>query len=96
MIFLSLLFIFIALLILITKPNLLFVLFSLEIIFVSINLNFIYASLLLDDFFGQIIALILFTLAAVDTSVGLVLILGYYNIRNIHSNLHNKLKLKAL
>jgi len=68
-------------LILLIKPNLLFVLFALEIILLGVNLNFICASIILDDFMGQFLSLILFSMAALDTSVGLVIILNYYNIR---------------
>lgn len=70
----SSLFIFLALLLLICKPNLIFVLFALEIILLGVNLNFIFGSILLDDFMGQAITLILFTIAALDTSIGLVII----------------------
>jgi NADH-quinone oxidoreductase subunit K len=72
---LSFILIVFAILILLVKPNLLFVLFALEIILLSINLNFILASLMLDDFLGQYISLILFSIAALDTSVGLIIVL---------------------
>ena len=82
----SFLFIIFALLIFLLKPNLIYVLFALEIWLLGINLNFIFGSLILDDFLGQYIALILFSIAALDTSVGLIIILNYYNIR---SPVHN-------
>jgi NADH-quinone oxidoreductase subunit K len=63
------------------KPNLVYVLFALEIWLLGININFIFGSLILDDFLGQYLALILFAVAALDTSVGLVIILNYYNLR---------------
>jgi len=85
--FLSFIFIFFALLILIIKPNLLFVLFALEIILLGVNLNFIFASIILDDFLGQFISLVLFSMAALDTSIGLIIILNYYNIRYYFSTL---------
>lgn len=90
--FLSFLFIFFAILIILVKPNLLFILFALEIILLGINLNFIFASLFLDDFLGQYIALILFSVAALDTAVGLVIILNYYNLRYISQNFSYNLK----
>nr|ACZ96468.1 NADH dehydrogenase subunit 4L [Didymium iridis]ACZ96469.1 NADH dehydrogenase subunit 4L [Didymium iridis] len=80
--FLSSLFVIFALLILILKPNLLFLLFALEIILLGINVNFIFASVMLDDFLGQYISLILFSVAALDTSVGLIIILNYYNLHS--------------
>jgi NADH-quinone oxidoreductase subunit K len=81
--FLSTLFIIFAFMIIISKPNLLFVLFALEIILLGVNINFIMASLVLDDFLGKYITLILFSVAALDTSVGLILLLNYYGLHNI-------------
>jgi NADH-quinone oxidoreductase subunit K len=77
---LSLLFLVFAIMIIVLKPNLLFVLFALEIILLGINTNFILTSIVLDDFLGQYITLILFSVAALDTSVGLIIILNYYNL----------------
>jgi len=79
-------FVIFAVLILILKPNLLFVLFALEIILLGVNSNFILASIFLDDFLGQYLALILFSVAALDTSVGLIIILNYYNLHNLARN----------
>jgi len=88
-IFLSSSFIIFALLILILKPNLLFLLFALEIILLGININFIFASLMLDDFLGQYLSLILFSVAALDTSVGLIIILNYYNLHSVTKVISN-------
>jgi NADH:ubiquinone oxidoreductase subunit K len=41
------------------------------------------ASLVLDDFLGKYITLILFSVAALDTSVGLILLLNYYGLHNV-------------
>jgi len=87
--FLSAIFIIFAILILILKPNLLFLLFALEIILLGINVNFIFASIMLDDFLGQYVSLILFSVAALDTSVGLIIILNYYNLHNVHRIISN-------
>lgn len=83
--FLSFLFLLFAFLIFLTKPNLLFILFALEIILLGINTNFIFGSIFLDDFLGSYMALILFSVAALDTSIGLVIILNYYNIRTLQT-----------
>jgi NADH-quinone oxidoreductase subunit K len=81
--FLSTLFIAFAFMIIISKPNLLFVLFALEIILLGVNINFVLASLVLDDFLGKYITLILFSVAALDTSVGLILLLNYYGLHSV-------------
>jgi len=83
----SLLFVMFALAIFIARPSLIYVLFALEIWLLGISLNFILGSLLLDDLLGQFIALILFAIAALDTSVGLVIILNYYNLHLVPDNL---------
>lgn len=80
---LSSLFIIFALMIITLKPNLLFVLFALEIILLGVNINFIMASIVLDDFLGKYITLILFSVAALDTSIGLILLLNYYGLHSI-------------
>jgi NADH:ubiquinone oxidoreductase subunit K len=79
----STLFLFFALLIIIIKPNLIFLLFALEIILLGININFILTSLVIDDFLGNYLALILFSVAALDTALGLIIIMNYYNLHNI-------------
>jgi NADH-quinone oxidoreductase subunit K len=86
---LSMLFLVFAIMIIILKPNLLFVLFALEIILLGININFILTSIVLDDFLGQYITLILFSVAALDTSVGLIIILNYYNLHSLIQNASN-------
>lgn len=87
---LSSLFIVFALIILVSKPHLLFILFAFEIILLGININFVLASIVLDAFLGQYVTLILFSVAALDTSVGLIIVLNYYqlhNVRHIVSNI---------
>jgi NADH:ubiquinone oxidoreductase subunit K len=65
---------------LLKKPSLIFLLFGLELVFLSINLIFIQASINHDSIQGHVISLILFALAAVDASIGLIIILDYYNL----------------
>lgn len=76
----SILFVIFALLIIVFKPNFLFVLFALEIILLGINLNFVLASFLHQDFFGYYITLLLFSVASLDSSVGLIILLEYYKL----------------
>lgn len=80
---LSTMFIIFALIIITLKPNLLFVLFALEIMLLGVNMNFIIGSLLIDDALGKYLSLILFSVAALDTSVGLIILLNYYSLHNI-------------
>ena len=80
---LSSIFLIFGIIIIVLKPNLLFVLFALEIILLGINLNLILGSLILDDALGKYMSLILFSCAALDTSVGLIIVLNYYNYHNV-------------
>lgn len=54
------------------------VLVSLEIILLSSVINFVAASFFLSDFMGQIFALIILTIAAVETALGLSLLMLYF------------------
>ena len=52
-----------------------------ELVLLSVNLNFITFSVYLDDFYGQIFALYVLSIAAGESSVGLAILIGYYRIR---------------
>lgn len=65
------------------KPSVLYVLFAFEIILLGTNFIFAQNSYDMDDLYGQGVALILFSAAAVDTSIGLIIIVNLFNIYNI-------------
>lgn len=65
------------------QKNILIMLMSLEIMFLSISFNFIFLSVYLDDILGQIFALLILTVAAAESSIGLAILVVYYRIRNI-------------
>ena len=58
-------------------------LMSLEIMFLSISFSFIFLSVYLDDILGQIFALLILTVAAAESSIGLAILVVYYRIRSI-------------
>jgi NADH-quinone oxidoreductase subunit K len=62
------------------KKNFLMYFISLELIVLAINLEFIFASLDIKDSRGLFIAVILLAIAAIDTAIGLSLLIKYYNI----------------
>ena len=75
------------------RKNLINILISLELILLSINFNFIIFSCYLDDFLGQIYCLIILTIAAAESSIGLALLIIYYRLRGgISIDLINLLK----
>ena len=64
----------------ILKKNFLMYFISLELIVLAINLQYIFASLAINDARGLFIAVILLAIAAIDTDIGLSLLIKYYNI----------------
>ena len=56
-------------------------LISIELILLSVNILFIVFSIYLDDIVGQIFTLFILTIAAVETSIGLSLLLVSYRVR---------------
>ena len=65
------------------QKNILIMLMSLEIMFLSISFNFIFLSIYLDDISGQIFALLILTVAAAESSIGLAILVVYYRIRSV-------------
>ena len=63
------------------KKSILIILISIELILLSVNILFIVFSIYLDDIIGQIFTLFILTIAAVETSIGLSLLLVSYRVR---------------
>nr|AYR06680.1 NADH dehydrogenase subunit 4L [Rhodogorgon sp.] len=79
----SFLLFFISLLgIFLNQKNILIMLMSLEIMFLAVSFNLIFSSIYLDDIIGQIFSLLILTVAAAESSVGLAILVIYYRIRN--------------
>jgi len=69
-------------------------LISLEIMFAAVNLGFILASIVIDDAVGFVFSVFILTLAGVEVSIGLTLIiLLYRRYGNIY--VQNIAKLKS-
>ncbi len=65
------------------QKNILIMLMSLEMMFLSVSFNLIYLSVYLDDIMGQIFALLILTVAAAESSIGLAILVVYYRIRSV-------------
>jgi NADH-quinone oxidoreductase subunit K len=63
------------------RKNIIGTLMAIEIMLLGVNLNFIGCSLYLDDIFGQIFALLVITVAAAESSIGLAILVSYARIR---------------
>lgn len=66
---------------LINQNNLLLIFLSLEVILVGINLNFWFFSIINSNLGGQLISLVILTLAAAEASLGLAILLAYFRLR---------------
>ena len=75
------------------KRNLIIILMSIELVLLGINFNFLIFSVYLDDVVGQIFTLLILTVAAAESSIGLAILVLYYRKKGIMSiNLMNYIK----
>jgi NADH:ubiquinone oxidoreductase subunit K len=63
------------------RKNILIMLMSIELMLLAVNLNFLLFSVYLDDLLGQLFALLILTVAAAESAIGLALLVVYYRIR---------------
>lgn len=75
------------------KRNIIVILMSIELVLLAVNFNFIIFSVYLDDIMGQIFTLLVLTVAAAESSIGLAILVMYYRKKGIVSiNLMNYIK----
>jgi NADH-quinone oxidoreductase subunit K len=67
--------------ILLNRKNIIILLMSIELMLLSINFNFIIFSVFLDDILGQLFALLVLTVAAAESAIGLAILVIYYRVR---------------
>jgi len=67
--------------IIINRRNILIVIMCIELILLSVNLNFIITATYLDDFVGQIFSLIVLTVAAAESAIGLAIIILFFRFK---------------
>ena len=63
------------------RKNIIILLMSIELMLLSINCNFIIFSVFLDDILGQLFALLVLTVAAAESAIGLAILVIYYRVR---------------
>lgn len=63
------------------RKNIIIMLMSIELMLLAINFNFVMFSIYLDDLVGQISALLVLTVAAAESAIGLAILVIYYRIR---------------
>ena len=61
------------------RENILKTIMSLEILLLSVNLNFILISSYLDDLVGKVFVIFILILSAVESAVGLAILVAFYD-----------------
>lgn len=70
--------------IILNRQNIIIVLMSIELLLLSVNLNFIFFSIFIDDIIGQVFSLLILTVAASESAIGLSIMVLLFKInRNI-------------
>lgn len=64
-----------------SRKHVIIILISLEMILLSANINLVVFSIFLDDILGQIYALLVLTVAAAESALGLAILIIYYRLR---------------
>jgi NADH-quinone oxidoreductase subunit K len=65
----------------VNRKNVLTVIICIELILLSINLNLLISSFYLDDILGEIFVVMVLTVAAAESSIGLAILIIYYRLR---------------
>ena len=63
------------------RKNIIIMLMSIELMLLAINFNFVVFSVYLDDLIGQMFALLVLTVAAAESAIGLAILVIYYRVR---------------
>lgn len=63
------------------RKNIILMLMSIEVMLLAINFSLIVFSVYLDDVMGQLFSLLVLTVAAAESAIGLAILVIYYRIR---------------
>jgi len=67
--------------VILNRAHTILMLLCIELILLSITLNFVLSSVIINNLSGQIYALYIITVAAVETAIGLSILITFYKIR---------------
>nr|ADO51443.1 NADH dehydrogenase subunit 4L [Pseudocorticium jarrei] len=67
--------------IVLNRSNLIIMLMSIELMLLAISFLFLINSVVIDNLIGQVFTIIILTVAAAETSIGLAILVAYYRIR---------------
>src|SRR5262245_21821096 len=63
------------------RKNVIIILMSIELILLAVNVNLVAFSAFLSDLVGQVYALLVLTVAAAESAIGLAILVAYYRNR---------------
>jgi NADH-quinone oxidoreductase subunit K len=63
------------------RRHIILLLISLELLFLAVDINFVIISVFVDDLLGQIYCLLLLTMVAAESALGLAILVVYYRLR---------------
>ena len=63
------------------RKNIIIMLMSIELMLLAVNLNLLTFSAYIDDIMGQLFALLVLTVAAAESAIGLAILVIYFRIR---------------
>lgn len=76
-----------------SKKHIILILICMELLLFSVNINFVILSVFLDDLLGQVYSILLLTISASESAVGLAILIVYNRLRGgISIDLINLLK----
>ena len=64
------------------RKNIIIMLMSIELMLLAVNLNLLIFSVYIDDLIGQLFALLVLTVAAAESAIGLAILTIYYRLKN--------------
>lgn len=67
--------------ILINRSNIILILICIEMMLLSISLNFLIHAFILDSLLGQICSIYIITVAAVESAIGLSIMISFYKLK---------------
>lgn len=67
--------------IIINRSNIILLLISIEVMLISISLNFLVLSSSISNFTGLIVAVFVITVAAVESAIGLSIMISFYKVK---------------
>lgn len=65
----------------INRKNVIVILMSIELMLLAVNINFVAFSVFLGDLVGQVMSLLILTVAAAEAAIGLAIVVVYYRNR---------------